>query len=345
MRKQNHPIRLLHSTRAFLLPWLLWPAVHSSAQAPQLLVPSTDHTLQPAQPTPIRIENVVHLVGLEDKSGGTGYLAFDENDMTLHVHDRSTSIPLRSILAFSIALDDKPLISGTKGKLAEMAPYGIGMAVTLTRPSAETLTLFYRDSNRAVHGCVLILPKEAKERVLSTLASAELTPGNYPKAGNLIASPPQPDPAAQMASAPGSAKPSIEVTLPSESIDDIPSAFPSTLFEDLIEQLTQSNLFAHVWRAGDRRRTPDTLVLHADIQSWNKGSARKRGLVPFTGATAIKAGVTLTDASGRTVFQREVNGTKRMKGEGLEVTKDLAKNIRKELEKTPDLPSNKQKDK
>jgi hypothetical protein len=97
-----------------------------------------------------------------------------------------------------------------------------------------------------------------------------------------------------------------------------------------------------VWRAGDTRRTPDTLVLHVDIEDWKKGSARGRGLGPFTGATVIKSSITLEDRSGRRVFHGKVGGTKRMKGESLEVTNSLAKRVRKALEKTPDLQPNKQ---
>ncbi len=301
---------------------------------------STDTASQRTQPAPVRIESVVHIVGLDDKPGGTGDLSFDEKAMTLRVHGHSTTIPLRSILAFSVVLDDRPLISGTKGKLAEAAPYGVGFAVTMTRPSAEALTMFYRDSDGAIHGCVLVLPKDSGDRVTSALA-VQLSPTDYPKTGDLMPSETRHDPGTQMPATSGLYKPSVEVTLPSESVDGIPSAFPAAVYEDLIEQLTQSGLFAHVWRAGDIRRTPDTLVLHLDIENWKKGSARSRGLNLFTGATKIKSSVTLVDASGRTVYQGKVDGEKRSNGENLEATNSLAKHVSKALKKTPDLQSNK----
>jgi hypothetical protein len=290
---------------------------------------------------PVRIENVVHIVGLEEKPGTTGDLTFDEKAMNFDAHGHSTAIPHRSILAFSIVHDNKPLISGTKGKLAEAAPYGVGFAVTMSRPSVETLTLFYRDSYRAIHGCILVLPKDTGERVASALASVKLSPTDYPKTGNLMPSETQHEPGTQIAPASRLTIPSVEVTLPSERVDGIPSAFPVAVFENLIEQLTQSRLFAHVWRAGDIRITPDTLVLHVDIENWKNGSARGRGLGPFTGATVIKSSVTLEDASGRTVFQGEVDGAKRTNGESLEATNSLAKHARKALEKTRYLQSNK----
>jgi hypothetical protein len=262
--------------------------------------------------------------------------------MTFDVHDHSTAIPLRSILAFSILHGDRALISGARGTLAQAAPYGIGFALTMTRPSVETLTLFYSDSYHAIHGCILVLPKDTGERVVSAFAGVGLSPTDYPKTGALKPSEPQRELGAQMAAVSSPTKPSVEATLPSESFGDIPSAFPAAVYEDLIEQLTQSGLFAHVWRAGDIRRAPDMLVLHVDIEDWKKGSARGRGLGPFTGATVIKSSVTLEDRSGRRVFQAKVGGAKRMKGESLEVTNSLAKRVRKALEKTFELQPNRQ---
>ncbi len=274
-------------------------------------------------------------------------MALDEKAMTLHIQGDSTTIPLRSILAFSIVHGDKPLIRGTKGKLAESAPYGVGFAVTMTRPPAETLTLFYRDSYSATHGCVLVLPKDTGQGITSALTGLGLSPANYPKTGDLMPSESQQEPGIQLASASSLTRPSVEVALPSESesIDGIPSAFPAAIYEDLIEQLTQSGLFAQVWRAGDIRRTPGTLVLHLDIENWKKGSARGRGLGPFTGATEIKSSITLEDRSGRTVFHEKVNGAKRTNGENLDATSSLAKHVRKALKKAPELQPNKQEGK
>jgi hypothetical protein len=199
--------------------------------------------------------------------------------------------------------------------------------------------LFYRDSDGAIHGCVLVLPKDSGERVTSALA-VQLSPTDYPKTGDLMPSETQHNPGTQMPATSGLNKPSVEVTLPSVSVDGIPSAFPAAVYEDLIEQLTQSGLFAHVWRAGDIRRTPDTLVLHLDIENWKKGSARSRGFKVFTGATEIRSSVTLVDASGRTVYQGKVDGTKRSNGENLEATNSLAKHVSKALKKTSDLRLN-----
>lgn len=335
MRRHNHRIHFLHGTWAALLVCLLLPAMGSRTYAQSGL--STDTASRQAQPASVRIEDVVNVVGREDKPGGTGYLAVDEKAMILNIHGHSTAIPLGSILAFSVAHDDKSLISGVKGQLAEAAPYGVGAVITSIRPSTDVLTVFYTDAERAVQGCVLVLPKDSGKGVVSTLAGAGLSPMEYPRTGNLTTSKTERKLETRVALVPAPTKPSIVVTLPSESVDGIPSAFVAAVFEDLIKQLTQSGLFVHVWRAGDVRTTPGTLVLYTDMESWKKGSARQRGLVPFTGATVIKTRITLADASGRTVFQNEVDGTKRTKGESLDVANSLAKHVRKAMEKTSEL--------
>lgn len=339
MKKHNYHIRILHCIHAALLACLLLPAVDSIAQVPQSPA-STEISSQPIQQSPVRIENVIHVIGLDDKPGGAGEMVIDERAMTLRVHGHSSAVPLRSILAFSVVHDDKALISGTKGKLAQAAPYGIGFAVTMSRPTAETLTLFYRDSDGAIHGCVLVLPKDTEERVVSSLA-AQLSPTDYPKTGNLISPETHHNPEIQITLTSRPTKPSVEVALPSASAGGIPSAFAAAVYENLIDQLTQSRLFDHVWREGDIGRAPDAMVLHVDIENWKKGSARGRGFGPFTGTTRIRSNITLVDASGRTVFQGKVDGTKRTNGENIEVTNSLAKHVQKAMEKIPDLQPNK----
>ncbi len=175
--------------------------------------------------------HVVHLVGLgEIKPGAVGDLTFDRANMVFTAGEHSASIPLHTVLAFSISHDNVPLISGTKGKLAGMAPYGVGQAINATRPSADTLTLLYRDSFNALHGTVLILPKGAGDNVVTALAETNITPSEYLKPGQFgsFESSPQ---TALHATEIQSSKPSIEVHLPTENVDGIPSAFPIVEYE------------------------------------------------------------------------------------------------------------------
>lgn len=323
MNTSNRRSRFLCLVRSAFLAGLLLPAAGLAAQAPQ-------------SPAFTGIENVTHWVGLNAKPGSSGDLVFDEQAMALYESGQSTTIPLRSILAFSVTHGDKPLIGGTKGKLAGVTPYGIGFAITMTRPAADTLTLFYGDSNRAIHGCVLILPKDAGGRAVSALA-AELGPSEYPKSGILtpVEAPAESGPRQVPSSTP--ANPDVVVSLPSVGFEGIPAAFSAAVYENLIAQLTQSGRFANVWREGDIRRAPDAMVLHVHFETWKAGSPRKRGFGPFAGITKIESTVTLVDKSGQAIFHTKASGTKRSRGESLDAASSLAKHVRKALEKAPSL--------
>lgn len=335
MKKNNHREILLHSAHAAFAIWLLLSATGSWAHGQQPSASrSTPSSLPTSEPNKTRLKHVVHVVGLDAiKPDASGNLTFDRSMMLFSTGAHSVAIPSSSILAFSISHDNVPLIRGIKGELAGMAPYGAGLVITAIRPSADTLTVLYLDSSNAIHGCVLILPKGAGESVVTALADAKISLSEYPKSGRFDAM------ETSLPTAPTSSpeiehfKPSIEVDLPTESVDGIPSAFPVAEYEELVAQLTDSGLFAAVWRQGDARAHSGSLVLHVNITELKEGSARSRGLVHFTGATVIKTQVALIDSAGHTTFAQNVNGSKRMQGENLEATTALAKTTRKQLQK------------
>jgi hypothetical protein len=287
----------------------------------------------------LELEHIVHIVGLEGlKPNITGHLVFDSAKMTFTAGETSVSVPLQSIRAFSFTRDSVALIGGTKGKIAGMAPYGVGQVITAIRPTAGTLTLLYVDKSQAVHGCILIVPKEAEDSLTTTLAKEKVSSSEYPKSGQWGLTMATSEIAVQnSAASDANPKPSVVVSLLTESVDGIPSAFPIAEYEELIAQLTDSGMFAKVWREGDVHRNPNALVLKVNIEDLKKGSARSRGLVPFTGATVIKTQVSLLDMAGHTLYQADIEGAKRMRGENLDATSGLAKKVKKELQKAPGL--------
>jgi hypothetical protein len=131
--------------------------------------------------------------------------------------------------------------------------------------------------------------------------------------------------------------PSLRVSLLTESVDGIPAEFPIGVYEELVAQLTKSGMFKQVWRQGDTRADSNALTLHINIQQLKKGSARARGLVPFAGATVIKVDMRLTDSENKVLLEKDMTGAKRLRGESMVVTKNLTKNIKKELSKLPGL--------
>ncbi len=341
IKKNSHREFSLRSAHVAFAIWLLLPAAGSWAQGQEPAVSSpASRSLHVSESKETRLKHVVHVVGLRDvKPGANGDLTFDKSMMLFSAGADSVAIPRLSILAFSISHDNVALISGTKGKLAEMAPYGVGQTITAIRPSADTLTLLYRDSSSAIHGCILILPKGAGDAVVTALADARILPTEYPKSGQFGLTDTAPQATPTTSTEIERSKPSVEVDLLTESVDGVPSAFPIAEDEELISQLPDSGLFEKVWRQGDTRRNSGTFVLQINIDELKTGSARSRGLVPFTGATVIKTNVMLVDSSGRTVFQQNIEGSKRMRGESLDATASLAQKIRKELRKAPALKS------
>ena len=291
------------------------------------------------------IPKTTHIVGLEGvKPNISGDLTFNRSTMQFKAGDLQNDIPLRLIQAFSISHDDSALIGGAKGTVAGMAPYGVGQVISAIRPAADTLTLIYSDHNHALHGAILLLPKGKGDDVIATLARSGLTPRDYPKTGSF--DPAQAEDKSHVKKEVGAeqGRPSIQVALLTENADGIPTSFPVGVYEDLVASLTKTGMFQRVWRQGDKRATSDSLVLHINIQELKKGSARARGLVPFTGPTVLKVEVRLTDADGKVLLQKDMDAAKRTRGENLDVTKNLTKKVTKELSKLPGLKAESTRD-
>jgi hypothetical protein len=320
-----------HWAFVLLVSWLLTATVTQAQGASTPSAPSgqsSESTL-----APVKIAHVVHVLGFEDiKPGEHGSLILGRS--TQFAGAKGTAeISSHSIVTFSIAHDNVALISGTKGLVAGMAPYGVGQVITVIRPGADSVSLLYRDKFDAIHGCIFSQPKGSGADVAKVLAEMKISTGQYPKTSQLGPAPEKSAASANDKIATDRPTPSIEVELPTESVGGVPSAFLIAEYEELFAQLTKSESFAHVWRQGDTRRSSSTLILRVNIEQFKEGSARARGLVPFTRATVIKTNTTLVDPTGQILFQKNIDGAKRMRGESLDVTSGLAKKISKELQR------------
>lgn len=283
-------------------------------------------------------QHVGHLIGLEGvKANLYGELTFDDTSMQFKSGDLQNKVPLHSIRAFSIVRDNIALISGATGAVVGLAPFGIGQVTSAVRPSVDTLALLYTDENDAIHGAILLLPQGKGDEVSKKLATVGLTPRDYPKTGSLDNGPVENRSEAKKELAAERGHPSVQVKLFSESIDGIPAAFPLAAYEDLVTDISKSGMFEHVWRQGDKRIDSGALVLQVNLQKLKKGSARARAIVPFTGATVLTIDLQLRDATGHILLQKELDASKRLRGENLEVTKGLSKKICKVLAETPGL--------
>jgi hypothetical protein len=282
------------------------------------------------------IDGVVHLIGFDRvKSGSGGRLEFTGDTILLETDKASSTIAFRSVDFFAIEHSTKALMRGVKGKLAGLAPMGVGQLFNAVRAGSETLTLFYTDENDALHGAVVIIPSKSKEDVLLAFARAGLAPGELPKAdtpdvrqgvsGNRLAV--------------SGGRPSIRIALPETDAQLLPAAFTAGIYEELVEQTMRSGLFETVWRQGDVRANGNVLKLTLDITQYKKGNAGMRGALPVVGMvvgkTQIDAEMRLADASGAVILEKEVKGSKRMTGESIDATKSLAQRVTASLAEIP----------
>jgi hypothetical protein len=291
-----------------------------------------------AESGPLEIHHVVHVLGFGDfKPESKGNLVIDGSRLTF-IHGKShVEVPLHLIRAFSIGHDNVALIGGAKGVVAGLAPYGAGQAITMIRPGVDTFTLLYVGADHAMHGAVLLLPKGKGYKVTGVLVKGGASAQDYPQTGPAASLQGLSTGTLKLVKDLGEAqvRRSVQVALPTETVDGIPPQFPIGLYEDLIAQLSKSGAFENVWRQGDARADSDALTLHVDILQLKKGSARLRGLVPFAGPTVIKARVRLTDASNRVLLDKDMSGAERLRGENIVATKHLSKKIERELAKLP----------
>jgi hypothetical protein len=109
----------------------------------------------------------------------------------------------------------------------------------------------------------------------------------------------------------------------------LPPEFRVAIYENLIDEVSKTGKFQHVYRSGDRAAAgvPDLLILHTRVESFKQGSQKQREVTTVAGATSIKTTVQVVTRDGRTVVNREVEGKVRFFGENLNATNDFAKNV------------------
>jgi hypothetical protein len=109
----------------------------------------------------------------------------------------------------------------------------------------------------------------------------------------------------------------------------IPPEFRIAIYENLITQIEKTGKFQHVYRSGDKdaASVPDLVTLHTTAQAFTKGSQKKREVTTVTGSTSMILNVHITDHTGRTIVNRDVNGKVRFMGENLRATFDFSKKV------------------
>ena len=126
---------------------------------------------------------------------------------------------------------------------------------------------------------------------------------------------------------------------PVESPDTaLPPDFRVAIYENLVEEVAKTTGFERVYRSGDRRAAdvPDILILRTRVESFKRGSQKKREVTTVVGATHIKTDVQLVTRDGRVLLNRQVEGKVRLFGGNLNATRDLARKVARLIHQAAD---------
>lgn len=107
----------------------------------------------------------------------------------------------------------------------------------------------------------------------------------------------------------------------------MPAEFQIALYENLIRQLEKQGGSQHVYRDGDRnaKSFADLVLLHSTVSGFKAGSEMARQVTTVAGATSIAVHCQFTNADGKSLLERDVNGKDLFFGGNLKATYDFAK--------------------
>jgi hypothetical protein len=109
----------------------------------------------------------------------------------------------------------------------------------------------------------------------------------------------------------------------------LPPEFRVAVYEYLIEEVSKSGKFQHVYRSGDGAASdaPDLVTLRMKVKAFKQGSQRTRQVTTVAGATSVDLGVQVTGRDGKVLVDRDVEGKVRFFGGNLRATYDFSKKV------------------
>jgi hypothetical protein len=109
----------------------------------------------------------------------------------------------------------------------------------------------------------------------------------------------------------------------------LPAEFQVSLYENVIEQVTKTKRFQHVYRDGELNAidSPDLVTLRCTVTGFKQGSAMARQVTTVAGKTTVTVHVLFTDKDGKSLFENDTNGQVRFFGENLRATYDFGKKV------------------
>ncbi len=249
---------------------------------------------------------VVQLLGLDGvKRGAKGRLDVDKGNLHFVHAKTSSDLTIASVQDVVTGADTVKAVGNTIGILSMAAPYESGRFLSLFRRKIDTLTIQYQDADGGAHGAIFSMPVGAAEVIKK----------------DLVAQGAHTLPVAEANAAP------LPSNASREKEDNVPAKFQIALYENLVRQLEKEEKFTHIYRDGDRNASTaaDVVVLHCLVRGFKAGSERLRQVTTVAGATSITVHCQFTNADGRPLLARDVNGKVRFFGGNLRATYDFAK--------------------
>lgn len=272
--------------------------------------------------------HVTHVLGFEDvRRNVSGELSIQDGDLRFQ-RDKTPAahVTTTSIQNISLGEQDKqvggvPLMMGNAA-----VPYGGGRMVSLfSHKKYDSLTIEYLDSGGGFHGAIFRLAKGQGE----IFKSALITHGAHIR---------QSEASASLQSIPEEFQDGRTWSLQVDRVDPgattVDPCFSDAIYENLLQKLSKSKDFKHVFRSGDRdANVSGVLILKALVEKYSPGSETRRAVTTVTGATKLRVHIQLVTRDGRVVLERAIEGNVRFIGDNLGATKKVANNTAKILKR------------
>jgi hypothetical protein len=272
-----------------------------------------------------------HVLGFEGvKRNANGELSIQDDALRFLRHGSPAAhVSITSIQNISLGEEDKQ-VGGVPMMLGKTAvPFGGGRVVSLfSHKKYDSLTIEYLDSSGGFHGAIFQLAKGQGQTFENDLIAhgAHITPSEDPV--SLQSTPEESLKAAEQWS--------VQVDRVDPGATTLDPCFSDAIYENLLQKLSKSKQFQHVFRSRDRNaNVSGVLVLKTIVEKYSPGSETRRAVTTVNGATKLKVHIQLVTRNGRVVLDRAVEGNVRFIGDNLGATEKVANNTAKILKRSP----------
>jgi hypothetical protein len=275
--------------------------------------------------------HVKHVLGFERTRRNAGGDLLIQDDRVRFERDQSPAaeITISSIRNISLGTEDKQ-VGGVPMMLGKAAvPFGGGRVVSLfSHKKYDSMTIEYLDSGGGFHGAIFQLPRGRGLTFKNDLIA---------HGANIVTlQDPIPVENASQESPKADQQWSVEVDRIDPGATTLDPCFADAVYESLLEELSRSKQFKHVFRSGDRNANDihEVLVLKTIVEKYSPGSETRRAVTTVTGATKLNVRIQLLARNGAVVLDRTIQGNVRFFGDNLRATHNVAHNAANTLKRS-----------